>query len=349
MIPLRGLFGTVLLILASVPTAVHAESSKSFRPSSRFRLEAEVGTWFTSNLYHVPKRRLALFETDTGPGERFHNMQGPADAVVEVDVSAAWRYRFARKQDMELALKAQYDRPALNGLAATAEVSGAAKIEVTKHDDVQIEVGYLPKHFKKNYRHPVTGVFERADYSELFSEVELRHKFSKSFTAGVAYEFANRVFADPFQNRDRVTHDGLAYGEYRLSKRMDLGLALGGGVAQSPQGIEEGVTVDRSFRTLKAQSWVDINLRHNWTAEVSTEVRQRSYTTAETADASRYQRHDLRYRLGAEATKEFSKRFSLRFGINWKDSNSNRDNPGLEADEAGYEELELGLGTSLKF
>lgn len=329
-------------------TTAYSDQEQAAEPNHRSKVEVRphVETTYSSNLYHIPKSRLDQFDTKTAPGERFYNMQGPGDLVTTVGLDGTWRYRLKKKQDLKVRLRTDYTLPMSNGLARYLDLGLRIEGELTRADRLSADFAFIPTRFKKNYSHDVAGaaVFSRADYRQLSSELEFRHRFHKRLSAGIVYEFRVRRFDTPFENRDRTSHDVLGYTELGFGKKVDAGLAVGAGQANSPAGEEFSVTVDRSFRTIQGKVWVDVDLRKHWDLALYGKFRVRNYLTKEIADLAHYNRSDPRVKLGLEATKRMSKSLRLTLGTDWVYSDSNREDPTLNTDEAGYRGVTVGLG-----
>jgi len=315
----------------------------------RNQLEAagEASTSFTSNLFKEQNRRVDDFDSKNDPGERYYDMEGPADLVTRLELEGGIARKLGHKRKLEAVLSGEYFVHARNAIANYAQLGADVSYDITRHTELELTAGFVPRRFHKNYAARLDGsgakVFEKAYAMTFEAGAELEHRWS-GWRATGAYELLARRFEDPFENRDRTGHDVTVELGREITDRVVVGGAATGGVATAPGLVELGVVVDRSYWQAGAGGFAEVDLRHRWKLEGELGYRIREYTTDVMADDAHYQRVDHHVKTDVSAEKAFSKRWALLLEGGWTEQLSNRSDPTLDADEAGYRELVIGAG-----
>ncbi len=349
------LFGLVALLLWSPAAGVAAQAS-----GPRYHLLAEVEQSYSSNLFHEQTRRLPLFETLTGPRERYRGMSGPSDFVTEPGLEAGLSFKLGKRRSLGFELGAQYALHARNPVANYLALAAGARYKLGKRDSLSYEAGLIPKRFVKNY--PFDGLpslhqtwFQRADRLELDDELSYRHAWTKRVRSELGLALNLHRFDAPFANRDTNEYAATLSSSYAPSHLLELELGFDFGITRTPDGLEyrniKGrrtfIPVDRSHHDVEPHLRVVLDLPARFGAAVDFGTRLRKFETDERRDGTYYDRHDLRWKLDAELSKGFGKRFGLTLQAGYQDNNAYRADPDDDADDYGYAELTLALGLSL--
>ncbi len=318
-----------------------------------FSAKADIETYYTSNLYHVSERREDQFDSQNGPQERFHDMSGPDDIVTRTGLDMEWQWQVAKKRDVGISFGGDYYFHARNAIADYLRVKGALAYDLTRRDEVKLTLEFIPDRFRKNLslEDPVTSnkIFEPASYEQFSVCPRYLHDWNKDWSTGVEYEYLDRNYDNPFENRDQDRHTVAGLLGYGGLKRVDITLEAGMTKTDTPKAAEFGVEVDRSYDDRFVGLKIDFNLRQNWQAELKTKYRSRDYTTSEQADGARYDRRDDLWSVNAEVGKKITKKLSAAILAGWIQNDSDRQDPTVESDEVGYDEFIFGLTAEWKF
>jgi outer membrane protein assembly factor BamA len=310
-------------------------------------IELHANTYYTSNLYHVSDKREDQFDSKDGPGERFHDMEGPDDIVTCVGFAIGWQREVAEKRDLALSLGTDYSLHARNSIANYFEINGALTYDLTRNDTVRLKAAFIPDRFRKNLslEDPDTGAktFARADYQQIDVSPRYLHEWNKDWSTGVEYEYSQREYDDPFGNRDRDCHSLAAIVGYEGLTRTDILLTAGFCTAETPTDVEFGIETDRSYEDWFAELEVKFDLPHHWEAEVGVEYRNRAYTTDVKADDAHYDRTDDLWAFDVEVGRQIRKNIYAGLQLGWARNDSDRTDDTVESDEVGWEEYRVGL------
>lgn len=318
-------------------------------------LKVEVGikSYYTSNLYHVSERREDQFDDEDDPDERFHDMEGPDDFVSRPGFDITWKWDIAKKRDLEITFGADYYLHAQNTIADYLRLQTGIDYDLTRDDKIDLGIELIPDRFRKNLsiEDPDTSdkIFRPADYQQVSFGPRYMHNWNKDWATGIEYEYSERDYDSPFENRDRKRHTVMALVEYEGLKRIDITFGAGLSETKTSKNTEFGIEVDRSKDDVLLELEFDFNLPHRWEASFGTKYRHRDYASNEPADTARYNRVDNLWALDAEVGKWLSKNLFVAFQAGWMLNDSNRDDPTVEADEIGYEEYTIGINVELQF
>jgi hypothetical protein len=346
----------LLVLLAWSPSASVAAQAGG----PRYHLLAQVEQSYSSNLFHEQTRRLPLFETLTGPRERYRGMLGPSDFVTEPGLEAGVRFKLGKRRSLAFDLGAQYALHARNAVANYLLLAAGARYKLGKRDSLSYQAGLVPERFVKNY--PFDGLpslhqtwFQRADRLELDNELSYRHAWTKRVRSELGLALNLNRFDAPFENRDTNEYAATVSSSYAPSRLLELELGFDFGLTRTPDGLEyrdlkgrrSFIPIDRSHHDVEPHLRVAFDLPARFGAVLGFGARLRQFETDERRDDTYYDRHDLRWKLDAELSKGFGKRFALTLQAGYQDNNAYRADPGDDADDYGYEELTLALGVSL--
>lgn len=315
--------------------------------------DLSVKSYYTSNLFRVTEEREDQFDSKDDVGERFHDMEGPDDFVTRPGIDLEWKWDVAKKRDFEISFGADYYIHARNTIADYLRLQGEVAYEVTRDDEVGMEVELIPDRFKKDLsledEDSGDKIFRRADYQQFSVAPWYLHDWNKDWSTGVEYEYSDRTYDSPFENRDRERHTLMGLVEYTGFKRVDLTLGVGYSMTDVPKSTEFGVEVDRSYDDFLAELEIDLNLPHRWEAQFGVEYRNREYGSNEPADTARYDRSDARWALSASLGRWVRKNLFLALEADWRLNDSERVDATIEPDQQGYEEYRIGLTAEYKF
>jgi hypothetical protein len=336
---MRPMFGW-FIALVSVTATAHAEPTRS-------QAAGEVTTAFTSNLFQEQNRRLGDFDSKNGPGERFDGMDGPSDLRTRLAVEGGVRHKLGKKRRAEALVTAEYNVHALNAIANYGRIGVEGSYDLSRATGLSLELGVEPKRFFKNAAASIdlagNKVFEPARATSFEASLEAMHERGP-WRAGAEYELLIRRYAAPHGNRDRDGHDVTLSLGHAIGERWIVGGRVGGGIGRSPDGLELGVMVDRSYWQAGAGAFAEADLPGHWTFESELGLRHREYVSDQPADDAHYGRVDNRFELEAAAARGFGDHIELLLEAGWSEELSNRSDPTLTADEAGYRELVIGVG-----
>lgn len=318
-----------------------------------FNIDMSVKSYYTSNLFRVTEEREDQFDSKDGVGERFHDMKGPDDFVTRPGIDLEWKWDVAKKRDFRISFGADYYIHARNTIADYLCLQGAVAYDLTRDDEVGLGVEFIPDRFRKNLslEDEDTGdkTFRRADYQQFSIAPWYLHDWNKDWSTEVQYEYSNRSYDSPFENRDRECHTVTALVKYAGFKRVDIALGVGYSTTDIPQSTEFGIEVDRSHDDLLAELEVDLNLPHRWEAEFGVEYRNREYASNEPADTGHFDRSDDRWTVEASVGRWVRKDLFLALELGWALNDSARVDKTIEPDEQGYEEYRIGLMAEYQF
>lgn len=343
----------VLLVVASGAgsAAAQAQPSESTgaETAPRFGVEASLGARFTSNLFHVQNRHLSLFETETGPGQRFFDMVGPADLLLEGEALGSVRFPFGERRHLRLELGAGFELPLFSTIAHRLELLFGAAFRIARRDRLELDVSIVPHAFRKNYEAVVGGasLYRPGYYFEAAPALGYTHGFGRRFRLGLEYELTLRRFESPFDARDYDAHLVTLSGEVEPSKRITLGLDLGGEVRLGGPVLEFGETVDRSSLALLGAVRFEWHPGKRFSLELGFDLRVREFTTDQATDATYFDRTDVRLRAQAAMEIRLGEGFGLAAAFEWEQNLVNRID--FSSDEADYLELEGSLSLSYEF
>ncbi len=328
-------------------------NSIAFAGDPDINIDVGVKTYYTSNLYHVSEKREDQFDDKDGQDERFHDMESPDDFVTSPGFDITGKWDIAKKRDLEISFGADYYLHAQNTIADYLRLQAGMAYDLTRDDKINLGFKLIPDRFRKNLslEEPDTGdkIYRRADYQQFNIGPRYMHDWNSDWATGLEYEYSDRNYESPFENRDRERHTVVALVEYDGLKRIDISLGVGLSTTQTPKNSEFGIEVDRSNDDIFTELEFDFNLPHRWEAKFGTKYRHRNYTSDEPADTARYNRVDDLWALGVEMGKWLNKDFFVAFEAGWALNDSNRDDPTVEADEVGYEEYTIGINAEWQF
>jgi len=336
-------------VAAADPSAPGPAEEHPDDAQRRNQLEAagEASTSFTSNLFKEQNRRVDDFDSKNDPGERYYGMEGPSDLVTRLELEGGIEHKLGHKRKLEAVVSGEYFVHARNAIANYAELGAKVSYDITRRTELELTAGLVPRRFHKNYAARLDGaggkVFEKAYAMTGEAGAELEHHWS-GWRATGAYDLLVQRFEDPFENRDRTGHDVTIEVGREVTDRVVVGGAATGGVATTPGLVELGVAVDRSYWQAGAGGFAEADLRHRWKLEGELGYRMRQYTTDVVMDDAHYQRVDHRVKTDVTAEKTFGKRWTLLLEGGWTEQLSDRSDPALDTDEAGYRELVIGAG-----
>jgi len=335
----------------SPPSAQAEKKESELDKKGGVLVEADLSLVYTSNIWREQSRRLDDFDSKSDPGERFEDMEGPADVYALPAVGIAWSRTIAPKRRVKLSADAEFVAYARNTIGdyATLEVGGA--YDLTERDHVSLEVELIPRRFKENYFDDVGGnkVFDRAYYMEVTPELGYRRGWGHHWFTELTYELSLRKFEDPFPHRDTTTHTIELLLGRKLSDRVTVKLGPEVAFAHVDHHMEFGADVDRSHRDVGAVGDLEVNARHGWAGELEVEYKHKAYGSDDPLDDSHYQRHDEAIYLDAEVEKRMTHTWYLTGLGGFTVVKSNRDDPTIDADDVGYTELVFGVGGKAKF
>ncbi len=333
------------LVLGSKQLAAAEAHEKAVQPAE-LGLSAQLFSTYTTNLYHEQRRREDDFDRN-GRGQRYYEMEGPADLVTEAEVSINYGGKVSRKRSARVELAVGYVLHLRNAIANYFRAEAGAFYDVTSRDRLTLGVEGVPRRFKKNYSiREVAGekYYEHAYFWEIETTPGWRHEWTKHAGTELAYEFGVRRYLDPFGNRDTTRHAGELVATYDFG-RVEPSLGGGAALGTTPSGLEFGVPVDRSYRDITLLAGLDIGYGAGFSSGLEVEYRNRHYTTDEPLNETYFDRTDQRWSVVLDARKRFGKPLALLAEVGFVNNATNRqDHPGVAPEDLGYQEWTFGLG-----
>jgi hypothetical protein len=350
---------------AADPGAVGGETPRAGEDATRLKLRTQLDALYTSNLFHVQDRRTATFDSHLDPGQRFYGMSSISDLILQPGARASLDVPLGRKRDVELGLGADYHLHQRNGIADYLKLSATGAFDLARHDTAAVEAKYVPRRFEKNHRRPDGEVnltdpaaatlapFEHAYARELALTVRYDRKWSHAIATQLEYVNDRTEYDDPFHNRDEIMNEGRAALVLDVGARSTVEVGGGFGVSTSPGGreVRHGVelVVDRSFRETSVFGAAHLSASKAVALDADLEIRNRDYTTNVGADTTYFQRSDRRIRLELDVTRKVGSGLSLKAFGGLTRNYSNRVDPNLAPEDAGYMELVLGIAANWRF
>ena len=313
--------------------------------------QAGVESEYTDNLFHESDQRLDQFDSRTGPGERFENMESESDLVTRVSAGATWRWKLRSKRRFSLGVKGAYFFHLENDIADYSRFGLNLSYSPTKRDRIYLRLDGIPDRFKKNYRFTIGALdtFDAAYYSQSNITLGYERDLKKNWSLGVDYRARERRYDDPFGDRD---YDGdylTLFTGYRLGRDVRGVTELMVGATDSNLGLDDGVIIDRSYDVVQLIQEFHFSLPARTRLTLRAAYREKDYTTDVTADGGRHNREDQRLQLRLQLRKKIGKNKILTFTTEWLDSDSDREDPTVETDEVGYEEFIAGVRFTYRF
>ncbi len=333
------------------PPTAEAEKQDDGDKKGGVAVEADLSVVYTSNVWREQSRRLDDFASKDDPGERFEDMEGPADIYAQPAIGIDWSRKVASKRRLKLSAGGEFVAYARNSIGDYATLDVAGSYDLTERDHVSLEIESIPRRFKENYFNDVGGnrVFDRAYYMEVAPELGYRRGWGHHWFTELTYELSLRKFEDPFPHRDTTTHEFELLVGRKLSDRVTVALGPEAAFAHVDHHMEFGADVDRSHRDIGGVGDLEVNLRHGWAGELEVKYKHKAYGSEDPLDDSHYQRHDEALYLDAEMEKRMTHTWYLTGLGGFTVVKSNRDDPTIDADDVGYTELVVGLGGKAKF
>ncbi len=338
------------------PAAVESEAHDGEGGGARVKLSTPLDASFTSNLFHVQDRRLAAFDSHRDPGQRFDGIDALWDVVLRPGARATVDLSLGRKRDVELGVGADYFLHQNNGIADYLKLQAEGTCDLTRHDQAKVEAKYVPRRFSKNHHPPDDATNFEHDYvTELEVAAKYDRKWSHAVATRIEYRFQQEANDDPFQDRDQIGHEGRASLLVGLSKGSRILVGGGLGVYTAAGGNElsglalQPIFVDRSFREIVILGGFHLTPSPMVGFDGNVEVRTRTFTTGVEADTTYFDRLDRRLKLELGLTRKIGRSFSLEAFAGWTRNYSNRSDPNLTAEEAGYQEIVLGGAATWRF
>lgn len=342
------------------PGAVGGESVADAGHETRLKLRTPIETYFTSNLVHVQDRRVAGFDRHLDPGGRFYGMNAVWDLVLRPAARASVEVPLGRKRDLQVGLGADYYLHQQNRIADYLKLSASGACDLTRHDAVELEAKLAPHRFEKNHRVATQAVagayFEHAYAREVELAARYEHEWSRAIATRLEYRLEQTAYDDPFRNRDELLNEGRAALVLDVARKSRIEIGGGFGVSGSPGEMEWSLThyplgavVDRSFRQTRLQASAHLAASATTALDAGLEFRNRSFTTGVSQDLVHYQRSDQLYRARVEIERKVGSGVSLGAFASFARDYSNRSDPNLTPDEAGYKELVVGGAFSWRY
>jgi hypothetical protein len=330
-------------------TAAWAGAKAQPEEAARIGASARVYPQYSSNLYREQRRRESDFGQNA-PGERYFEMEGPADVATETGLAGSYEWPVGKKRDASLEVDGEYVFHLRNAIANYFHFNAGVGVDVTSKDAVSLRAGLTPHRFKKNYavrEFAGNKFYEHAYYSEVEGWLAWRHHFKKRLKAELGYEPSLRRFLDPFGNRDTFRNAGELSAGYDFGK-VEPEIGLGAAIARTPSGLEFGVPVDRSYRDVRPFASLKVSLGHGFLLGADVEYRNRHYTTTEPANETYYGRTDWRWAFGVNGRERLGSVVMLFAEAEFLENSTNRkDHPDLDPEDLGYEELTVSLGVEV--
>ena len=208
-------------------------------------------------------------------------------------------------------------------------------------------VFWLPHAFRKNYRLPEERkkIYRPAYYRAFGVFAAHEHRLARSWQVEVSADYAQRRFEGPFENRNQ---DALAAGvhiEKTLSKTVSFALGSEAGMVRTPDGLENGVPVDRSFNAIRTNLEIHLKLGR-WKAKTSGAVTYRDYTASDVQNLSYFGRKDTRWAFKTKWRWKVSRRYTVWLEGGYNNTQSSRLSEDPDPDVVPYTKFWLGTGVS---
>ena len=343
---LLGLLGLFIAAPALAKEPSETEAPRKRKPVV-FSLDASLDVMRESNVFHVARRRLPGFATETAQYQRFHGMEGPDDVGALLSMQLGWRWRRSSHRAIELRFRAQRESFVDNEIADGSGFRITGIFEPSRHDRLRLDAGWAPERFRKNASYeafPGISVYGRADETRASASLAYERELSKRWTATAGCSWRKRDFASPFDFRDEERIGWSAGVAFEPVKR--LALSLEAGRRRGSTGLEPAGTYakDRSYEDDVVSLGVGVKLPRKWRIEESTSFRSRDFTTSAIEDATRHGRTDRRWSTSLAALKRIGDHWSLRMGVSRLDRHSGRVVPGVSAHALGYDDTAAWMG-----
>lgn len=316
-----------------------------------FDAKAKLKSYVTDNLYRVDDDEKDEFDSEDGPDEQFHDMEGPEDVVVRPGIALDWKWKIAKKRKFTVSLDADYTFHALNSIADYWKYKSELTYDWTRKDEIGIEARYIPDRFRKNlsFDDGGTKVYRAAYYRQVDFTPWYVRKLNKDWQAGGEYKFSRRTYDSPFGYRDWDRHTGSVFTSYVLWDRLKITADAGASTTIVDKSQEFGVKVDRSHDDLLFGLKVDIDFPHKWEAKIGSEYRFRDYSSDEPEDDSHYEQSDERLVFEAELGKWIGKNLFMALETYYTHKISSGEGSLIESEEPVYNELRAGVSINWKF
>lgn len=354
--------GAAATVLACLGLTAAGSPSATAAPAYVGR--ASLRTTYLSNLYNVPLEYEDRFAAESGPGQRFDGMSGPADVEMQFAGEASATWRLAKRRELRASADIRYYRYIDNDIANYLQLRCGGRVDLTRRDHLDMRIAYIPDRFKRNFKtwffvdDALATTFEPARYSQFAARVRYDRDWTKNLTAGLSYERAQRGFEKPFEIRDRTQHALEAHAERRIGRRVSVELEAGYARAATPSESVPGATPDeprtardRSFAEIGGAAAINVGLRPSWRAGLEFSLARRDYTTDVALDKLYHERTDYAWLFGANLRKRLGKNLALQGEWLIRRKTSDRTPSPEEAvdEDIAYEGNALGVGLVYTF
>ncbi len=312
--------------------------------------EVFVSPYYTSNAFGLKDDWIDSFALKQGPGDRFEGLTSPWDFVTPLRAEAKSRWKRQGGLGFTAGGSVEYEHYLQNRLASFTELRAGVGLEAGKNGRTRLRLDWTPRRYKRNYENPDLGFdeFIQAFYGQWGLSLDHTQRLRKTWSVQLVLDHESRSYDDPFTNSDRMLWAGGLGVEHDLSKRMSVEFASRLGTARAPDGIEEGIVVDRSFVQVELSSRFATRLGA-WRSALFGELQLRDYTTNNLADASRYERRDRTWEIGTQWDRRLGPREMLSLRLARASRVSDRPADLDDPDLVPYHETQLGVGLTHQF
>lgn len=335
------------LLLPALSLAVASAEAKADPFKAKFR--GSVVSEYTDNLFHLSTDDFDAFDPDQVPGERFFDLEDPEDIVTRIRLKGALDWRVAKKREFGIDLEVTHYAHARNSISDYSSFDVEFGYDVTRRDRIHAGADMVFGRFAKNYAVAATGMFEPAVYDQAMTRLGYARRIGKHLEVGAEVRKQDREYDAPVQTRDRAGDYLAGHVEYETSKRVTGRTSFHVADIETPIDTAALVPEDRSFDEWMLGQSFEFRVGKKTGIDLSAQIRQRDFSTAETLDLGRFDRTDRRLRVKVVVSRKCTRRLSLRAHAGFTNSDSDRLDPASMTDEVGYDETVLGFGLGFGF
>ncbi len=352
---MEGPTATATALGSRSPSAVHSDTTESTVPKKKRKrwspsLELSFSSAYHSNPFNLKNSWLDSFDKKTDPDERFDGFASPWDVINRIHLEAESEWSLDKRRAYGATGEFEYRYFARNRQTNHVRISLSSFYKIKKHSKTMLGVFWLPYAFRKNYRLPEERkkIYRPAYYRAFVVFARHEHRLARSWQVKVSVDYAQRRFEGPFENRNQ---DALAAGvhiEKTLSKTVSFALGSEAGMVRTPDGLENGVPVDRSFNAIRTNLEIHLKLGR-WKAKTSGAVTYRDYTASDVQNLSYFGRKDTQWAFKTKWSWEVSRRYTVLLEGGYNNTQSGRLSEDPDPDVVPYTKFWFGTGLSFNF
>lgn len=353
---LRALAAGLAVVLAALVPSGSAEAQGA-RSSWRGDWTVAAEALYDSNIFRLSDSQRRQLESGSG-SDRFTDMSGPSDLVLELGLSGQVRGRGLGSRRVTMGVGLEVDAYASNTRLTHVSLETFATHALSSRDELTLELGWRPGEFRRNYLAGAetsgaptyaAGVANRAQ-ARLEYDRELRKGSDHDLDLELSVEGSKRSLND-FPWRDRTGLTGAAELQVELSRRIDAVLSFARGRG-SHDGVPEPyidatfvrtASLNRDFDETELGAGLTFNLPRRTELLLGWERRARDYAAALGEDPVYGDRQDDRDTFEGELRWDRKGPLEVRVGGSFRRQDTQRPAQGDTADEEDYRQARMFL------